>query len=383
MQHPKKTSRFETHYAPAAKSSDIEINADFKDIKSHEFIERIFNTLPYIVTVLNKNRQVVFTNKSALDQFGVEEITNLLGKRTGEIVNCIHSEKMPAGCGTTENCKVCGAVNTILESMSTGKSVKKECRITAYKDENEVSMDFEISSSPLIFRDQAYYIVSMIDISSDKRRRVLERIFFHDILNTAGNMAGLIEIINEKKDIEDTDHLFKIVTSLSKEIIEEIHSQKVLLLAETGELDLSIRVLELPALLEDLKDEFSLFQNKKCNLAIHYPKGGLELYSDRVVLSRILKNMVKNAVEASSLKDTVSLSVEKNGTYIRFCVHNPSYMPVESQLQIFRRNFSTKGLDRGIGTYSMKVLGENYLNGKMSFKSTNGEGTFFYFDHPV
>lgn len=50
----------------------------------------------------------------------------------------------------------------------------------------------------------------------------------------------------------------------------------------------------------------------------------------------------------------------------------------EVQLQLFQRSFSTKGQSgRGIGTYSMKLLSERYLGGKVEFTSREPEGTVF------
>jgi sensor histidine kinase regulating citrate/malate metabolism len=46
-------------------------------------------------------------------------------------------------------------------------------------------------------------------------------------------------------------------------------------------------------------------------------------------------------------------------------------------MQLFQRSFSTKGNGRGIGTYSIKLLTENYLKGKVSFFSNEEEGTVF------
>mgnify|MGYP006293419399 CR=1 len=37
---------------------------------------------------------------------------------------------------------------------------------------------------------------------------------------------------------------------------------------------------------------------------------------------------------------------------------------------LFKRSFSTKGVGRGIGTYSMKLFGEKYLKGKVDFKNS-------------
>jgi sensor histidine kinase regulating citrate/malate metabolism len=58
-------------------------------------------------------------------------------------------------------------------------------------------------------------------------------------------------------------------------------------------------------------------------------------------------------------------------------------MPRAVQLQIFQRSFSTKGNGRGLGTYSMKLLSERYLNGRVTFKSSSRDGTVFIGLYPT
>ena len=58
-------------------------------------------------------------------------------------------------------------------------------------------------------------------------------------------------------------------------------------------------------------------------------------------------------------------------------------MPPEVQLQVFNRSFSTKGNGRGIGTYSIKLLCERYLKGKVSFVSSAEQGTIFKVTLPL
>jgi signal transduction histidine kinase len=52
-------------------------------------------------------------------------------------------------------------------------------------------------------------------------------------------------------------------------------------------------------------------------------------------------------------------------------------MPADVQLQMFHRSFSTKGKGRGTGTYSVKLLTEKYLQGRVAFTSTPASGTTF------
>jgi sensor histidine kinase regulating citrate/malate metabolism len=61
-------------------------------------------------------------------------------------------------------------------------------------------------------------------------------------------------------------------------------------------------------------------------------------------------------------------------------VHNMSFMSPEVKLQVFMRSFSTKGMQRGLGTYSMKIFGEQYLGGKVNFTSDPQNGTTFFID---
>ena len=60
-----------------------------------------------------------------------------------------------------------------------------------------------------------------------------------------------------------------------------------------------------------------------------------------------------------------------------FRVANPSVMPPDVQNQVFQRSFSTKGENRGLGTYSMRLLTERYLKGHVSFTSDKAHGTVF------
>jgi sensor histidine kinase regulating citrate/malate metabolism len=88
--------------------------------------------------------------------------------------------------------------------------------------------------------------------------------------------------------------------------------------------------------------------------------------------------MVKNALEASKKGERVTLGCKEVENGIEFFVHNPDYIPPRIQLQIFNRSFSTKGKNRGLGTYSMKLLTEKYLQGRVSFVTDKEKGTTFF-----
>jgi sensor histidine kinase regulating citrate/malate metabolism len=90
--------------------------------------------------------------------------------------------------------------------------------------------------------------------------------------------------------------------------------------------------------------------------------------------------MLKNALEATVESGTVNAIVEEEKNRIRYIVKNDYVMPKEIQLQIFQRSFTTKGKGRGTGTYSIKLLGEKYLGGKVGFTSAVRDGTSFWIE---
>jgi hypothetical protein len=83
-------------------------------------------------------------------------------------------------------------------------------------------------------------------------------------------------------------------------------------------------------------------------------------------------------LEATPRGGQIGIRCENLGRQVAFHVNNPTVMPEQVRLQIFQRSFSTKGEPgRGIGTYSIKLFGETYLGGRVSFRSQEPEGTTF------
>ena len=105
--------------------------------------------------------------------------------------------------------------------------------------------------------------------------------------------------------------------------------------------------------------------------------------SDDSLVKRVLENMLKNGLEASAEGETVTLRFGKSAGNAWFEVHNAGCMDETVKRQVFRRYFSTKGQDRGLGTWSMKLLAEDYLGGSVGFHSTAEEGTVFTLTLPL
>jgi PAS domain-containing protein len=168
----------ETDFAPAERATPEQVEKQFIAVKSSPAVQEIFNRIPHIAFVLNHERQIVYANRCLLDFLGVSENSSVSGDRPGEALRCIHSSKTEGGCGTTRNCSTCGAVLAILAAQSTGEPQMRECRITRQVDNNTDAIDLRVWTDQIKIQKTQYTIVLVMDISDEKRRRVLERVFF-------------------------------------------------------------------------------------------------------------------------------------------------------------------------------------------------------------
>jgi hypothetical protein len=94
-----------TYHAPAEKSGREELLNQHFSLESISFLKELIDAIPYIVIVLNEHRQIIFSNESLLKQIELKDFREFLGKRPGEMLNCVNSTVMEGGCGTSERCR--------------------------------------------------------------------------------------------------------------------------------------------------------------------------------------------------------------------------------------------------------------------------------------
>ncbi len=372
-----KSEPVKTEYAPAERADIETLMNQQNEILKNPLLVNLSNSVSQMLLVLNQQRQIIYANKAFTDFLGLPEFSSVIGKRPGEVVNCIHASQTEGGCGTTEFCRKCGAVNAILESQS-GTASEKECRILT--SEND-AFDFRVTASPFETSNEKLTIFAINDISNEKRKQTLERVFYHDVLNSAGGVSGLSSVISDFQDLKEVKRIARLINKASENLINEILTQRQISAAETGDIQPEISEVNSIKILKDLADLYSQHESIAGKfIAISSKSLVTKLSTDAVLLRRVIGNMIKNALEASMPGSTVTLLCSKSGENTRFSVHNSTFISRDIQLQLFKRSFTTKGVGRGIGTYSMKLLGEKYLKGKVGFKSSQGNGTTFYID---
>jgi len=378
MTHPKSAQRIKAKAKDRYATSDelLRQSAYFSSV----FLTRnLLDSMPGIVLVLNRYRQIVFANRVFCDLAGNSSSESLLGGLLGDVLACHVTHDISSGCGSEETCETCGALAAAISGLA-GQENVQECTITRKDGNTAQNLTLRVWSAPLRYADNDFTVLAGMDISHERRRLALERTFFHDILNLVGSIRGFAELLEGNHKIDSLE-ISRRIKLASQRVIDEIDAQRVLLAVENNELKVDNHILNSKQVLADVVELYE-GQDVARNRNMQIDAVTTAFVSDVTLLRRILGNMLKNALEASLEGHTVNLGADVRNGQLNLWVHNSAVIPGEYQQRIFQRDFSTKGAGRGLGTYSMQLL-SRLLSGDVQFVSETGYGTRFTLRIPV
>jgi hypothetical protein len=363
----------ETKYASPERISKESILKVFEKLNRVPLVKDIIDKTTEIMFVLNKDRQIVFTNRAFMKTLGSENYEDVIGKRPGEALGCVHSENV-SGCGTTEYCIKCGAVNSILETIKTDEDSEAECLLSVKGGE---SIELFVVTKPFSYEGDKFVFFTAKDISGVKRKNALEKIFFHDLMNLASSVYSVIDLIKESGTEDMSEDMLGLLHKTCENMIKEINDYRILSLAEKEELSVSLQRVPVARFIKEVISLYSTMASQKNIEIIFKSETDDSFYTDVSLSGRVLGNMLKNAIEASKKSENISVWTENTEEGTMLHVQNKSIIPEDIKTQIFKRTFTTKMTGTGLGTYSMKLIMQKYLKGDISFVSQEGLGTIF------
>lgn len=334
------------------------------------------------VFVVDERRRVVAANAIARDVARVGSEAELEGRFLGEILGCVHTGEGAARCGAGPSCQACGGMKAVTESIALGRRAEEECLVTRSHDGVEDATELHVIATPLEIGGHRFALVSLRDISDEKRRRTLERVFVHDLNNIVASLAAWVDLLDDPDAGIRSDAAAR-VRRLTRKVVEEMRSHSLLTLVEATGFVPTWRTCAPAEVVDQLAAAIAPGEEGDSPVEIVRPVPKRPFVTDVALLVRVLVNMVRNAVEAAP-QGPIRIECVKHGDAYRFSVNNPGVIPEDVAAWIFTRSFSTKAAQgRGLGTYSMKLFGERVLGGKVGFTSGAAEGTTFYIDHPM
>src|SRR3990172_8602146 len=205
----------------ARRTASEELHRDIGMVSQSPVVTALLDVADAILLVLNAQRQIIAFNSRVPC---VKEPSDVLGLRQWEALACVNAR----GPG--------------------------ECLMRSERDGGD-SLEFNVRATPVLIEDRRFTVVSLRDISSEKRREALEQIFFHDVLNTVTGLRSWTTLLQRP----GTDHrrAGERVKLLSRQLEREIRDHRALVLTESGALVPSPARVRVADLLRDLDAIFT------------------------------------------------------------------------------------------------------------------------------
>lgn len=368
-----------TSFAPSERATRQQVERSIATLLAEPLIQAMLDAANVSVVVLNRQRQIIVANATLLQELQLSGPALAEGLRPGELLDCVYAWKSPGGCGTSAECASCGAALAVLTSQQSDSTVERECLMTVEREGGIGALELSVRASPVKLDGQKFTVVALRDISAEKRREALERVFLHDLSNTVGGLLGWSELLSQQAPPPLAGATERI-HALAQRLKHEIEGQRLLVQAERGTLQTVRGPVHPTALLKSAASLLDGHPSARARTVQIGPDGEEQiLVTDATLLVRVLVNMLKNALEATPEGGTVRAWAERHPDRCELRVWNAGYIPPPVATQIFRRSFSTKpGPGRGLGTFSMKFFVERYLGGTVGFTSDETAGTTFF-----
>ena len=106
-----------TFFDSPERAQDEDVLKDILHFKQNDLMNQLLEGYPELTVILNEHRQIIAFNSKALKAFHTIDYFDIVGKRVGEAINCIHSHANDNGCGTSRFCQYCGAAKAIKASL--------------------------------------------------------------------------------------------------------------------------------------------------------------------------------------------------------------------------------------------------------------------------
>ena len=372
----------DTYFAPSRRANRRAFENQVVDISQSPIMNTLLKTISGLMVVLNEERQIVAINHAFLEAIGISDAQEVLGLRLGECLGCVHAQAEPNGCGTTPQCVTCGAAIAMMAAIENDISDERMCSLTSEKDGVTNDICLLIRAHPIRVDTRRWILIFAQDITQEQFWMNLERVFFHDVNNSLAALLGFSDLlVTEMPDNMAAQQIRAAAVRLNA----EVSLQRTL--SKNRGATYSLNKATIP--LDRIKKELNLLIDGHTarigkELTESWPEADVFVHTDPLLVSKVLGNMVINALEATAKGGLVRILVEVPRDAVVWKVWNDAYIEEKYQLRVFQRFFSTKSnASRGLGTFSMKLFGEQYLGGSVGFTSDRAEGTTFFFRLPL
>ncbi len=303
-------------------------------------------------------------------------------------------------CDLPENAlKALGYTGEEAQSLTAGM-VGHTPKKTLQGSESSLERVLERTTAPVLGQvDQTIgWMIILRDVTEehqlDQAREMITSTLIHDLRSPVGAVLSALEIVNtalppDRQEIVDQG--LRVARNGATRVLGLVDSLLDIARLEAGKMDLLLNPLDLSALIAnttaDLQPQASEY---KINLRVEVPDGLPKVFADQSKITRVLNNLLDNALKFTPGGGEVVVSAEVNSpgeVLVKVCDTGPG-VPPEYRDKIFERFTTVPGQrsrrrGSGLGLTFCKMAVEAH-GGRMWMESRSSpeSGSVFFFTLP-
>ncbi|UCZ52681.1 HAMP domain-containing histidine kinase [Bacillus shivajii] len=203
----------------------------------------------------------------------------------------------------------------------------------------------------------------------------------HEIRNPLTVVKGFLQMYEKDQSL---DHKVKRNFSL---MINELDSAEYVisdfLSIAKSDSNQPLETVNVKVALEDVSDLLNSYGHLHSNEVELQVGDGCNISANTIEFKQLIINLIKNAIEASSLNDFVSVTAVRMNDHVDIRIHDQGCGMTEEEIKAIGTPFySLKSKGTGLGLMICYNIVEKY-NGAMEFRSVKGEGTTVHITFPA
>lgn len=147
---------------------DYSIPMDKDWFKRADFLQHVFNVVPSLLFIVDRDLQVIHLNKAALKLHDGHDGATL-HERGGDLLHCINSRETAGGCGHSAHCKGCVLRRSVGKAFEGEDIYRETTKMNLVLDGQASDIHFMITASPIDYDGKSLVLLVMEDISELKR----------------------------------------------------------------------------------------------------------------------------------------------------------------------------------------------------------------------
>jgi len=374
-------------------------------------IAAVCKNVPLITVLVDGSGRIRNANDAAAERAAAPE-RQIVGKRYGEALRCIHAFDDPKGCGFGPQCETCKVRLAVLETLKKGRRVQRlEAAVPVRKGHGAEEMFFLVFTAPMRLGRKNLALICLEDITDLKRAEEYQRklesqiqqaqrveslgvvagSIAHDFNNLMVGILGyadlaLMQLVQPSAIRESVEKLKQAATQAS-----ELTNQ---LLAYASKDRLVVRAVSLNKIVEEMARLLKVSIPRRITLTFSLAKNLPAIEANAQQVRQVVMNLITNASEAIGNSDGV-ITIRTGTTEVRGGEHRSYFlhedlkegryvflevadtgcgMAKETKARMFEPFFTTKLAGRGLGLAAVLRVVKGH-QGAIRVHSQLGKGT--------